>query len=516
MAIELQHLDSSGQSTPRTLNDPSEVDHSSLVDALNNLRVSNRSLEELQSMSSSTSNTSMSERLADIATKALPVVDGFSATVEPLWDVSLTNTPPTTEESLIRQNITDRGLCTYSDGRVYMYVPSISCWIPIQDAAAIKYIGTSAGMLSVPVNYGTSAKPYITQIINAAYVNCAPVIPTSVCIGIRRHSIVDKGASIGFQGVDLAPKIIDPHVNDVVKSLCIMPVSTRLIPTEFNKGFKCPPYKYFEKFMAIPGELDTLMWVVGNALVDPCTISKCAVLVGPGGTGKSTFMNYVSEALGNCSDVLSPSVIYGNRDLDTNTANKCCSRRLLICNDVDFEQHTLNVQNYKAILGQDLLDAEPVKSKATCSMLMGCNKLPDPTTTVQWHSTAISRRTVVVPFYTDVDMYIANNAIPNSEHDHLMFVIKAVEIRLAYKDMPVTAKSVLLTLCGRSFVHLKDILVVDENATVAQCAAAQAKISTMIGIDTSDIGRMADKISHACVHRVKHNRYIRSIKLKNA
>jgi len=85
---------------------------------------------------------------------------------------------------------------------------------------------------------------------------------------------------------------------------------------------------------------------------------------------------------------------------------------------------------------------------------------------------AVSRRIVVVPFYMDVDTYITNNAILNSAHNHLMFVIKAVEIRLAYRDMPITTKSIILTLCSRSFVQLKDIVVVNETVTVAQYAAA--------------------------------------------
>jgi len=97
-----------------------------------------------------------------------------------------------------------------------------------------------------------------------------------------------------------------------------------------------------------------------------------------------------------------------------------------------------------------------------------------------------------------------------------MFVIKAVEIRLAYRDMPVTTKSILLTLYSRSFVQLKDMVVVDETATVAQCVAAQARISTIVGVDTTSLGRIADKVSHACIHRIRHARYIRSIKLKSA
>jgi len=79
----------------------------------------------------------------------------------------------------------------------------------------------------------------------------------------------------------------------------------------------------------------------------------------------------------------------------------------------------------------------------------------------------VSRKTVVVSFYMNVDTYITNNTILNSVHNHLIFVIKTVEIRLAHRDMPVATKSVLLTLYGRSFVQLKDIVVVDETATMA-------------------------------------------------
>jgi len=95
--------------------------------------------------------------------------------------------------------------------------------------------------------------------------------------------------------------------------------------------------------MAMPGELDILMWVIGNSLVDPCSMSKYAILVRPGSTGKSTFMNYVSDALGGCCDVLAPSVVYGSYDLNTATTNKYCSQCMLVCSNVDFEQHDLNV-----------------------------------------------------------------------------------------------------------------------------------------------------------------------------
>ena len=117
--------------------------------------------------------------------------------------------------------------------------------------------------------------------------------------------------------------------------------------------------------------------MIGNLLVDPCSMFKYTILVRPGSTGKSTFMNYMSDALEGCCDVLVPSVVYGSHDLDTATANKCCSQCMLVCNDVNFEQYDLNVQNYKLILGQDLLDTEPVKSKAICLMLIRCNRLPD-------------------------------------------------------------------------------------------------------------------------------------------
>jgi len=69
-----------------------------------------------------------------------------------------------------------------------------------------------------------------------------------------------------------------------------------------------------------------------------------------------------------------------------------------------------------------------------------------------------------------------------------MFVIKAVKIRLAHRDMPMTTKSVLLILCSRSFVQLKNIVVVDETATAAQCAAAQARISMILGVNTTSLG----------------------------
>ena len=55
-----------------------------LIAVLSKVRVRNLLLDDLQSISLHTSDTYMSERLAELATSVLPRTDGFSAAIEPL------------------------------------------------------------------------------------------------------------------------------------------------------------------------------------------------------------------------------------------------------------------------------------------------------------------------------------------------------------------------------------------------------------------------------------------------
>ena len=44
--------------------------------------------------------------------------------------------------------------------------------------------------------------------------------------------------------------------------------------------------KYITPLFSNPISLDTIRWAIGNALVDPSSVSKFILLYGPGGTGK--------------------------------------------------------------------------------------------------------------------------------------------------------------------------------------------------------------------------------------
>ncbi|KAF8057794.1 hypothetical protein FPV67DRAFT_1677020 [Lyophyllum atratum] len=234
--------------------------------------------------------------------------------VEENWTENMCAIPVSEAEMCLRRNLTDIGLVTEVAGRTCVFLNGSNWWVPIEHPDALKMVCSAAGITNVPVNFATSASAFMIHINSAATMNRAPPIPRSVCIGISRLTVLESsdGESIMFETVSVPPRLLSNGLlSGKLRSLCLMPIINPLYPTIVKKGFKCMPYEYFCRFVTVRKEIDTIMWVVGNSILDPVSTARCVFLTGEGGTGKSSLCNYVYECLGKCAFVVDTSILYG-------------------------------------------------------------------------------------------------------------------------------------------------------------------------------------------------------------
>ena len=86
-------------------------------------------------------------------------------------------------------------------------------------------------------------------------------------------------------------------VSDDVAGLCLMPLKSTVIPTQWSLKAVHGEYEFIKPLFTSDMELLALMWYMGNAITDPFDTSKFVILYGGSGNGKSIVINCVESAL---------------------------------------------------------------------------------------------------------------------------------------------------------------------------------------------------------------------------
>ena len=85
-------------------------------------------------------------------------------------------------------------------------------------------------------------------------------------------------------------------------------------------------------------------------------------------------------------------------------------------------EHSRGLQygNFKAICGLDVIAHDTLSMSSSCSLIIACNRLPDTTKIKEWHSTAFTRRAIVIPMYYDVGIHVERfNIVKLEEKERL-------------------------------------------------------------------------------------------------
>lgn len=410
----------------------------------------------------------------------------------------------------IRTTLLDHGLVAYSHGNTYIFLSASNSWSVFVSAEAQVQLCSIVGSENASVNYLAACVPYIGFLEKHALRTSS--IPTSICIGTWRMSIflkeeenklvLQKAKNIASVREDL-----DSRVN----SFCTMPCSFDELPASWSPGGPQRLLRYLLVLFPDPKDLDTIRWIVGNATVDPGTASKFLLLYGPGGTGKSTIIRSIEVLLRGCCSTIKPGTLTDTKDdINIDTAKAIASNRVLTAGEINLETNKLNLHNVKVMTGHDSISVPPIKVSTRCSIVAGCNDLPNPSIQKSWISTAIARRMVVVLMNVKTSL-IPKRQMPDTVEDLQDFLLSCVHTRLTYPNMPISTTCVLYTILGDKYNEISHKIKISEEVTDQDMFDTNTQIEIYLELPLHSLGELASLVSCDAVKIVSSINFVKNI-----
>ena len=411
----------------------------------------------------------------------------------------------------LRENLLNDGLVAYSKGNMYVYLTNSNKWSIFVSAEVQRQICDLTGSESASVNYLKGSEPFIGFLEKHSLQVSS--IPTSICVGTRRLAISlekDKMTLNDCRGVASVNEQLDKRL----EGFCVMPIFFKELPKRWSPGGADRIYKYLAVLFINPVELDSIKWIVGMAAVDPGSSSKFLLLYGPGGTGKSTTIEVIENIFKGCCGALNSDALTGRfNSIDQGTARTIASNRVVTGGDVNTETSRLNLHTIKEITGHDSIAIPPIKVRTRCTLVAGCNSLPDPEEQPSWCSTAISRRAVVVTMSVSTSL-IPKREPPDSIEDCIDFLMSCVYLFLSNPtSMPVSTRCILYTVLGKGYDKIRDKIEITEDATEQEVFDANMALDIHFHLQPHTLGELASLISIDAVIIFGSLYFIKNIRL---
>ena len=432
------------------------------------------------------------------------------------WDTPKVKYPGGEKYKLIDKYLWVPGLLCSSSGAQYMYLDVRNCWVNFASSSAISRVCDIVGMKNVSVSYNDAFKPFADSITKRCDSNVSDQVPTSVCIGTTRLEIGtdEDGAVLVFTpGRVLTHRTVSSIPRDVY-SLCVMPVDLPIYPVRYQFPGKASLLEYVAQVFPDTRDLVTVMWIVGNSVLDPQENPKSLLLSGPGGSGKSTVLRAIYKSMARCCGTLPDGCLTGyTKSMAGVIAEAVASSRMVVCYDVDIEREPLNMAMFKNISGSDYIRVGFNTCKSTCSLALAANGYVDPLGGSVYTSDAIMRRAVCVMMDVNT-VEIPRAHAPESVDDLLDFICSCLHIKLKYSHMPVSPLNVALTMCGSRYLEIRDMLRETPGPVPVHKAEEVIQlISIVSGIPLHNVGRKAKLISPLCVTTIDSSIYIKGLVL---
>lgn len=375
------------------------------------------------------------------------------------------------QHAIIRKLVLEDGRAVRYRNGVYMFVPQCASWVHVRSPEAAKYLANMLDLSNVSVNYIGATQTYASYAELLAR-PCRPV-PPSVCISSWRFHVTLKevGGSKETGKLYFRPvfRIIDePQARKRVTSLVISPVRISLVPGNSTTIRKSPAEIGLSNVMTSE-DLYLTMWVVGNGLLDPVDRPKALYLYGGGGEGKSTTINTILANLPGAVHPLGKDYVGGSSHISEYDLSCAMSSKFISYGDVVITNNKINAPFWKMITGNDTVRVAEGQGRLGCTSLFASNDLWYPKSSLlkRW----FVRRTIVVSLgtpsvgskpppeaFTDVEVYD--------------FVSKCVYIRLKEAFIPITVRSILLTIFGyRVGVATRGIILGSKSTGLGSIAA---------------------------------------------
>ncbi|KAL9122216.1 MAG: hypothetical protein Q9187_001233 [Circinaria calcarea] len=397
------------------------------------------------------------------------------------------------------------GLLCRIDGGEYVFIDSANCWTNLASAEAMSRINAIIGIFNATVNIEKSLKSFLKYIVKRCNTNVGKPLPTSVCIGVERLEVdIDtEQKTITFNPCRFLLGTVSKEANPLVKAVCIMPIDTDAIPQVYKFPGTGTIIAFLTSVFPDMRKLVTVMWHIGNALVDPITRPKSLMLCGPGGSGKSNLLQVIYSALLGCCGILFDGSLTSRAiAMPEHVAEVVVGNRMAICYDVGLEAAPLNMSIFKNISGSDYLRVNFTSCKTNCSLTLATNGVVDIDKQREYLSDAILRRNVAILMnVAALEIPKTRSAIPDDAVSKIDFVGACIYTRMIYESIPITPMDFLLSLC---MSKIDEVLIyvreTDEPVDIISGTAVLRVLSQILDITLKEevqSGRNANAV--ACI-----------------
>lgn len=407
----------------------------------------------------------------------------------------------------LQRKLIQKGLTAYSKGNIYVYQVASNSWSTLASEEVQIQINSITGAENASVSYAGAATPFARFIRKCSRRTTA--IPVSICIGTRRLKVAQtEGGLILVESEPIAH--VAEGLDARIASFCVMPCDFDMYPTMW-KNVPGKLFRYLQVLFNNPVDLMTIMWLVGNGLIDPGMLSKFLLLHGTGGTGKSTVIRAIERAcIGCCATIGGASLTSRRIELHPDVAKLVVSHRFVTAGEIGAS--SLNTQALKEMTGHDTLAIKPLSTVARCTVVAASNQLPDPSVTTEWTSTAMTRRSVIVPMNV-LTKTLPHVKEPDTAEDNIDFIMHCVYIRTIHPSMPISIKGILQTILGNEYYLLVDSLEEIDNPSMQESIDVTFYLDYMMGLSVGTLGTLTSMISNTAVVRYGDNDFIAGIKL---
>lgn len=408
-----------------------------------------------------------------------------------------------------------QGLMCRSQGGQYVFVDTDNSWCNLASHEAMSRIVTLAGIDNVSISQDKAMRPFNNYIIKRCDSRVSMPIPLSVCIGTKRLEIDIETAPGTIKFFTCRPLLRDmpARIHPSIATLSIMPVSMDVYPIEYTFPGKGVVMNHLMDLFSDPRDAVTLFWHVGNCILDPVSKPKSVMLVGPGGTGKSTLLRQLISCLGTCVNTIPDgSLTTKTKSMPPGVAEAVVGSRMVICFDVDLEKAELNMSTFKNISGSDYIRVGSITAVSNCSLTLATNGVVNITKEPEYNSDAIMRRVVAIRMNVNA-MTIPSAVIPEDGDVRLDFVCMCLYIRSRYDFMPVAPMTVLTTLCASKIDDVVDkIEETLEPVDEVQANGVLMILSVVLGFTTQQITQKIALISPGAVISLDGCDYIKGLR----
>lgn len=410
------------------------------------------------------------------------------------WNVPRYESPYSKRHLALRSVFINPGLVCNFNGQNMIYLAEENHWDNLASYSAMVSINLAMDMDNVTVNYDKSFAPYVRFLEKRCRVRTARYPPLSVCIATQRLTVNMTEDGEGIQ-LDTCPPLLEPLTKDMHPSILAVAYQPITID-KYPKLYRYPGLSTVIDYISglYPNVIDmyTMMWIIGNSLVDPIVRPRTVMLAGPGGSGKSTVLRAIHSTMAGCCTMIPDGSLTSNDEgMSESIAASVVSSRMVICYDVDLERRNMNIGVFKNISGGDYVHVGMINAKSACSLALATNGLPNISDEPLYTSDAVVRRLVIVPMIVDVlgsgsadqEATAAEEyAEPRSIVDYMDFACACIYTRLKFSHMPIAPMTLLLTITCSKFAEAETKITeaVDRPPTRVEATSVIHIISELI------------------------------------